>query len=95
MKSQTCFMVRFLCSLALSGFFPGKKKNEVASSVFLRELIFLSWFLIGGPKGFSDVIWKVKTYENEGPTPKIVFSYHSTDGEEGQCNLILVFISVI
>lgn len=39
--------------------------------------------LHGGPKGFSDVIWKVKTYENEGPTPKIVFSYHSTDGEEG------------
>lgn len=39
--------------------------------------------LHGGPKGFSDVIWKVKTYKNEGPTPTIVFSYHSTDGEEG------------
>lgn len=36
----------FLVFIALSGFFPGKKKNEVAYSVFLRDnLYFFSDFL--------------------------------------------------
>lgn len=39
--------------------------------------------LHGGPKGFGDVVWKVKDYHNEGDTPYITFSYHSADGEEG------------
>ncbi|KAJ4707006.1 Aldose 1-epimerase [Melia azedarach] len=36
-----------------------------------------------GPKGFSDVVWKVKKYKNEGAAPQIIFSYDSFDGEEG------------
>ncbi|KAJ4707487.1 Aldose 1-epimerase [Melia azedarach] len=39
--------------------------------------------LHGGPKGFSDVVWKVKKYKNEGAAPQIIFSYDSFDGEEG------------
>uniref|UniRef100_A0A803QM80 Aldose 1-epimerase n=1 Tax=Cannabis sativa TaxID=3483 RepID=A0A803QM80_CANSA len=39
--------------------------------------------LHGGKIGFSDVVWNVKKYHNEGPTPYIVFTYHSYDGEQG------------
>ncbi|KAJ0042554.1 hypothetical protein Pint_19277 [Pistacia integerrima] len=39
--------------------------------------------LHGGLRGFSDVVWKVKKYKNEGDAPTIVFAYHSFDGEEG------------
>ncbi|XAR71235.1 Aldose 1-epimerase [Bertholletia excelsa] len=39
--------------------------------------------LHGGSKGFSDVIWEVKKYHNEGHSPYITFGYHSFDGEEG------------
>ncbi|KAK2419872.1 galactose mutarotase [Trifolium repens] len=39
--------------------------------------------LHGGPRGFSDVLWKVKKYVREGDQPQIKFSYHSFDGEEG------------
>lgn len=38
----------------------------------------------GGKRGFSDVVWKVKMYNNKGPTPYIVFTYHSFDGEQGK-----------
>ncbi|XP_057472792.1 uncharacterized protein LOC130761325 [Actinidia eriantha] len=36
--------------------------------------------LHGGPKGFSEVIWKVKSYK---PDSHVTFTYHSFDGEEG------------
>ncbi|XP_056168910.1 uncharacterized protein LOC115688124 [Syzygium oleosum] len=39
--------------------------------------------LHGGPKGFSDVVWKVTRYQKGGHTPQIVFSYFSHNGEEG------------
>ncbi|XP_022740458.1 aldose 1-epimerase-like [Durio zibethinus] len=39
--------------------------------------------LHGGPKGFGDVVWKVKKYKNEGHAPFILFGYDSYDGEEG------------
>lgn len=39
--------------------------------------------LHGGPKGFADVAWKVKTYRKDGHAPSIVFGYDSFDGEEG------------
>ncbi|KAH7850915.1 hypothetical protein Vadar_004556 [Vaccinium darrowii] len=39
--------------------------------------------LHGGAKGFGDVVWKVKKYHNEGPSPSITFTYRSFDGEEG------------
>ncbi|PKI46541.1 aldose 1-epimerase-like [Punica granatum] len=39
--------------------------------------------LHGGPKGFSDVAWKVSRYEKDGRAPHIVFKYLSKDGEEG------------
>jgi len=39
--------------------------------------------LHGGSRGFSDVVWKVKTYKNEGHAPHIVFSYLSPDGDQG------------
>ncbi|KAJ0098706.1 hypothetical protein Patl1_22178 [Pistacia atlantica] len=32
--------------------------------------------------GFSDVVWKVKKYKNEGGASTIVFAYHSFDGED-------------
>jgi len=38
---------------------------------------------LGGPRGFSDVLWKVEKYVREGDQPLIKFSYHSFDGEEG------------
>lgn len=37
----------------------------------------------GGPKGFANIAWTVKKYHNEGDTPYITFSYHSSDGDEG------------
>ncbi|KAM7267066.1 hypothetical protein ACFE04_009232 [Oxalis oulophora] len=39
--------------------------------------------LHGGPKGFSDVLWKVKKYKKDGHSPHLVFGYKSCDGEEG------------
>ncbi|XVE83818.1 hypothetical protein DITRI_Ditri16bG0117900 [Diplodiscus trichospermus] len=39
--------------------------------------------LHGGPKGFGDVVWKVKKYKKDGHAPFIVFGYDSYDGEEG------------
>ncbi|KAJ0042549.1 hypothetical protein Pint_19270 [Pistacia integerrima] len=38
--------------------------------------------LHGGLRGFSDVVWKVKKYKNEGGVSTIVFAYHSFDGED-------------
>lgn len=40
-------------------------------------------FLLGGSRGYSDVLYKVESYQKEGPSPTITFSYHSVDGEEG------------
>ncbi|KAJ6753170.1 ALDOSE 1-EPIMERASE [Salix koriyanagi] len=37
----------------------------------------------GGPKGFSQVVWKVKKYRPHGAIPRIDFVYHSFDGEQG------------
>ncbi|KAF7134748.1 hypothetical protein RHSIM_Rhsim08G0067800 [Rhododendron simsii] len=39
--------------------------------------------LHGGSKGYGHVVWKVREYHNEGPSPYITFGYHSYDGEEG------------
>ncbi|KAK2647749.1 hypothetical protein Ddye_015238 [Dipteronia dyeriana] len=39
--------------------------------------------LHGGLRGFSDVVWKVRTYKTEGHAPRVVFSYYSYDGEQG------------
>ncbi|PSS33706.1 Aldose 1-epimerase [Actinidia chinensis var. chinensis] len=49
--------------------------------------------LHGGTRGFSDVIWKVKKYHNEGHSPYITFSYHSFDGEEGFPGALLVTVT--
>ena len=40
--------------------------------------------MLGGTRGFSDVVWKVTKYEKSGSSPQIVFSYRSFDGEEGE-----------
>lgn len=40
--------------------------------------------VLGGLRGFSDVIWKVKRYQREGPSPIVTFTYHSFDGEQGK-----------
>ncbi|KAG5226899.1 aldose epimerase [Salix suchowensis] len=37
----------------------------------------------GGPIGFSKVVWKVKKYSPDGAIPRIDFTYHSFDGEQG------------
>ncbi|KAF4390728.1 hypothetical protein G4B88_015618 [Cannabis sativa] len=44
----------------------------------------------GGKVGFSDVAWKVKSYQNKGLAPHIVFTYHSRDGEQGFPGDVLV-----
>lgn len=50
----------------------------------------------GGKKGFSDVVWKVRKYKNEGRSPSIVFTYHSADGEQGICNFTMfAFVCVL
>ncbi|KAK3036667.1 hypothetical protein RJ639_030236 [Escallonia herrerae] len=49
--------------------------------------------LHGGPKGFSDVVWKVKTHEKDGQSPCITFIYHSADGEEGFPGNLLVRVT--
>ncbi|KAF4350937.1 hypothetical protein G4B88_029103, partial [Cannabis sativa] len=46
--------------------------------------------LHGGKVGFSDVAWKVKSYQNKGLAPHIVFTYHSRDGEQGFPGDVLV-----
>ncbi|OMO61060.1 Aldose 1-/Glucose-6-phosphate 1-epimerase [Corchorus capsularis] len=38
--------------------------------------------VLGGSKGFSDVIWDVKDYKNDN---HIRFTYNSFDGERGLC----------
>ncbi|KAK7301984.1 hypothetical protein RJT34_12861 [Clitoria ternatea] len=48
-----------------------------------------------GSRGFSDVLWKVKSYRREGPNPSITFSYHSSDGEEGFPGDLIVTVSYI
>lgn len=40
--------------------------------------------LLGGPKGFADVIWTMESYKNDS---HLTLSYQSFDGEEGN-NLI-------
>ncbi|KAI3726087.1 hypothetical protein L1987_65884 [Smallanthus sonchifolius] len=39
--------------------------------------------LHGGHRGFSDVVWKVLKHKKDGENPRITFTYHSFDGEEG------------
>ncbi|KAK8586865.1 hypothetical protein V6N13_085884 [Hibiscus sabdariffa] len=39
--------------------------------------------LHGGPKGFADVIWKVRKIKNDSKDPTILFGYDSKDGENG------------
>ncbi|KAL2330007.1 hypothetical protein Fmac_017588 [Flemingia macrophylla] len=51
--------------------------------------------LHGGSRGFGDVLWKVKSYQREGPSPSITFSYHSVDGEQGFPGDLIVTVSYI
>ncbi|OIV90279.1 hypothetical protein TanjilG_08316 [Lupinus angustifolius] len=51
--------------------------------------------LHGGPKGFTHALWKVVRYQREGDRPRITFSYHSFDGEEGFPGDLLVTVSYI
>ncbi|KAL2928056.1 Aldose 1-epimerase, partial [Bienertia sinuspersici] len=39
--------------------------------------------LHGGPKGFSNVLWKVDKYQPKAVSPFVTFSYFSADGDEG------------
>ncbi|XP_060194568.1 uncharacterized protein LOC132623779 [Lycium barbarum] len=39
--------------------------------------------LHGGPKGFSNVVWKVSEYVKDGPCPYITLTYFSPDGDQG------------
>ncbi|KAF3444765.1 hypothetical protein FNV43_RR14458 [Rhamnella rubrinervis] len=49
--------------------------------------------LVSGKIGFSDVVWKVKTYHNKGSAPYIVFTDDSSDGEQGFPVDLLVTVS--
>ncbi|CAI8591794.1 unnamed protein product [Vicia faba] len=51
--------------------------------------------LHGGSRGFSDVIWKVKRYQREGPSPIVTFTYHSFDGEQGFPGDLVASVSYI
>ncbi|KAK7266348.1 hypothetical protein RIF29_18992 [Crotalaria pallida] len=51
--------------------------------------------LHGGPRGFTHTLWKVVKYQGEGDKPRITFSYHSFDGEEGFPGDLLVIVSYI
>ncbi|KAI8541625.1 hypothetical protein RHMOL_Rhmol08G0076500 [Rhododendron molle] len=48
--------------------------------------------LHGGSKGYGRVVWKVRKYHNEGPSPYITFGYHSYDGEEGEHYYLSIFL---
>ncbi|KAG9155490.1 hypothetical protein Leryth_009919 [Lithospermum erythrorhizon] len=37
----------------------------------------------GGSRGFSQRVWKMEKVVKDGPTPSIIFTYHSADGDEG------------
>ncbi|XP_052189765.1 uncharacterized protein LOC127799609 [Diospyros lotus] len=39
--------------------------------------------LHGGSRGFSDVVWEVKSHHRQAHSPRVTFTYHSFDGEEG------------
>lgn len=41
----------------------------------------LYFFLLGGNKGFDKQVWDVVEYKKD---EKIIFKYHSRDGEEGK-----------
>lgn len=51
--------------------------------------------LHGGPRGFTHVLWKVVRYQRDGHRPRITFSYHSIDGDEGFPGDLLVTVSYI
>ncbi|KAK7266349.1 hypothetical protein RIF29_18993 [Crotalaria pallida] len=51
--------------------------------------------LHGGPRGFTRVLWKVLSYQGEGDRPRITFSYHSADGDQGFPGDILSTVSYI
>lgn len=63
-----------------------KLNKSLSFLKFLALLILrvaIQWKTLGGPKGFSDVIWEMKKIEKDAEDPTIVFAYHSKDGDEG------------
>lgn len=60
---------------------------NISSKFYVLITILL---LLGGPIGFSDVVWKVNKYKKDGYAPSIVFAYDSYDGEEGDCTFSLL-----
>ncbi|KAI4375283.1 hypothetical protein MLD38_013171 [Melastoma candidum] len=72
------------------GSIVGRVANRIANARFKLNGVLYKLvpnegknMLHGGPKGFSDLAWKVIKYKNGGRTPHIVFGYNSCDGEEG------------
>ncbi|MED6158339.1 hypothetical protein PIB30_031861 [Stylosanthes scabra] len=51
--------------------------------------------LHGGSRGFSDVLWKVGSYQRDAKNPSITFTYSSFDGEQGFPGDVLVSVSYI
>ncbi|OVA13318.1 Aldose 1-/Glucose-6-phosphate 1-epimerase [Macleaya cordata] len=49
--------------------------------------------LHGGPKGFGQVIWKVRKHKQDGNSPYITFTYQSSDGEQGFPGKLLVSVT--
>ncbi|KAL4354934.1 hypothetical protein GQ457_06G041850 [Hibiscus cannabinus] len=48
--------------------------------------------LHGGPKGFADVVWKVRKIKNDSKDPTILFGYDSKDGENGGLIIKLMYV---
>ena len=80
----------------MMGITPFMVHYSYFSIIFPWKIIFLFiyfvipiikfFLIIGGPKGFGHVVWKVKKHSNEGHTPHIVFTYYSVDGDQGMYN---------
>lgn len=62
--------------------------SHISDLYILLFLFYLIKFsveqLLGGSKGFSNVVWNVTKHHNKGLLRYIMFTYHSRDGEEGK-----------
>ncbi|XP_019157143.1 PREDICTED: aldose 1-epimerase-like [Ipomoea nil] len=72
------------------GAIVGRVANRIAGAKFtlngtLYKLIPNSGnnTIHGGPKGFGKLAWKVEEHVPNGPQPRITFTYHSPDGDQG------------
>jgi hypothetical protein len=63
----------------------------LGSTILLINIGIITYICLisGGPRGYSDVVWTVKSYR---PDSHITFTYHSSDGEEGNIYIFLFLL---